>query len=274
MFRAIVFFGLITSAFASSKTDEGGAAPPAIPAGGSIVCPPNQRKTSDEAQHGREEGTEFWPPFFGYRLKVTDTLIAFFTLGLFIATFLLWRATRNLVSDAEDTSKRQLRAYVGVERMELRCAGFSDPNYKPAELSPGYIFKDVISVTFKNFGLTPAYDVQIWVNWVPMPYPQRLPDAFPYPDYGVTGFDVPAPTRTRHILHKDQSHTSIIAIPDLRPFIATRRQETMLYIYGHIDYRDIYGRRCKATFCQSWEPWSSVGVEFVPYQEHNDETEA
>jgi len=47
----------------------------------------------------------------------------------------------------------------------------------------------------------------------------------------------------------------------------------MLYIYGHIDYRDIYRRRWLATFCQSWEPWGTVGVEFVPYQEHNDKTE-
>ena len=44
--------------------------------------------------------------------------------------------------------------------MELICPGFDDPNYKPAERSPGYVHKDFISVTFKNFGLTPAYDVR------------------------------------------------------------------------------------------------------------------
>jgi hypothetical protein len=52
--------------------------------------------TPSERQHGSEEGTEFWPLFFGYRLKITDTLIALFTAGLFVATWWLYRATRNL----------------------------------------------------------------------------------------------------------------------------------------------------------------------------------
>jgi hypothetical protein len=58
------------------------------------------------------EGTEFWPPIFGYRLKVTDTLVALFTALLFIATWLLWLATKKLVLGAENTAERQLRAHV------------------------------------------------------------------------------------------------------------------------------------------------------------------
>lgn len=58
------------------------------------------------------QGTEYWPPIFGYRLKVTDTLVALFTGGLFVATWLLWEATKKLVQGAELTAERQLRAYV------------------------------------------------------------------------------------------------------------------------------------------------------------------
>lgn len=36
------------------------------------------------------------------------------TVGLFAATYFLWRATRDLVVGADQTSERQLRAYVGI----------------------------------------------------------------------------------------------------------------------------------------------------------------
>ncbi|HTZ21358.1 MAG TPA: hypothetical protein VMC06_10800, partial [Opitutaceae bacterium] len=41
-------------------------------------------------------------------------LLTLFTAGLFVATALLWGATKRLVEGGEDTAKRQLRAYVGV----------------------------------------------------------------------------------------------------------------------------------------------------------------
>jgi hypothetical protein len=59
-----------------------------------------------------EEGTEFWPPLFGYRLKITDTLLVTVTFLLFAATLALWLATRRLVKSGENTAKRQLRAYI------------------------------------------------------------------------------------------------------------------------------------------------------------------
>jgi hypothetical protein len=58
------------------------------------------------------QGTEFWPPLFGYRLKVTDTLLVTVTFLLFAATFALWWSTRRLVKSGENTAKRQLRAYI------------------------------------------------------------------------------------------------------------------------------------------------------------------
>lgn len=37
------------------------------------------RKGQSKAEDGSEQGTEFWPPLFGYRLKVTDTLLVSIT---------------------------------------------------------------------------------------------------------------------------------------------------------------------------------------------------
>jgi hypothetical protein len=72
-------------------------------------------------------------------------------------------------ANAKETAERQLQAYVGVERMDLKAADLNDSNYKPAPRTPGYVLRDFLLVTLKNYGLTPAYDLRIWVNWQPMP---------------------------------------------------------------------------------------------------------
>ena len=104
--------------------------------------------TGQETAH--EEGTEFWPPFFGYRLKVTDTLVVAFTAGLFLSTLALWQATRRLVVGAENTSERQLRAYVLTEGVSLWTTEKPDG------------VRIVLPVKFKNFGQTPAYNFGSW----------------------------------------------------------------------------------------------------------------
>jgi hypothetical protein len=281
LLAAVALITLVNSAVAA----EDGAVQPAGPPRTEKIEPPKpqpgspppttsqaatQRNVSNEQG---DEGTEFWPPIFGHRLKITDTLIALFTALLFIATFLLWVATRNLVRGADDTSQRQLRAYLGVERIQLSSQNLDAADYKPAGRFRGLVHRDFLLVTVRNFGSTPAYDVRIWVNWQTMPFAQRLPDAFEFLDRGVVSPNVPQPTLSQHILHRDQNHLAQIAIRDLRPFISTNRQERSLYVHGHIDYRDIYRRRWSATFCQSWEPWTKSGVEFIPYREHNDERE-
>jgi hypothetical protein len=56
-------------------------------------------------------------------------LLAVFTIVLAIATVFLWRATRDLVHDAQDKGERQLRAYPSPTSMRLPpgriwCADF------------------------------------------------------------------------------------------------------------------------------------------------------
>lgn len=92
-----------------------------------------------------EEGTEFWPVIHGYRLKITDTLVAGFTALLFIATMALWWATQRLVRGADRTAERQLRAYLGLDKM-----GFRNDSYFAQ-----------YEVGIRNFGTTPANNVRI-----------------------------------------------------------------------------------------------------------------
>jgi hypothetical protein len=107
-------------------------------------CTNCQPKTKQD----EEEGTEFWPPFLGYRLKVTDTLVAAFTALLFVATYALFVATRNLVSGADRTAERQLRAYIYVQKTKLTFANnIWDHSFR-----------------IKNFGMTPAHNVRLVSN--------------------------------------------------------------------------------------------------------------
>lgn len=68
------------------------------------------------------------------------------TIALFLATCALWWSTRRLVKGAEDTAKRQLRAYIHVPSTELT-------------IHPEEIGGWTANVTIKNFGQTPAYNM-------------------------------------------------------------------------------------------------------------------
>jgi hypothetical protein len=68
--------------------------------------PPKTLQVEAAQQTGQrkiEEGTEFLPPLYGYRLKVTDTLLVIVTFLLFGATVALSRSTQKLVRDAKKT---------------------------------------------------------------------------------------------------------------------------------------------------------------------------
>jgi hypothetical protein len=62
-------------------------------------------------ESNQQRTTEWWPTAEGW--------LAIFTLGLFIATAILACATFRLVRGAEDTAKKELRAYVGVARVHI-----------------------------------------------------------------------------------------------------------------------------------------------------------
>ena len=121
--------------------------PPGPPSVGGKGGGEGQLKT----EHSEEEGTEFWPPFLGYRLKVTDTLVAAFTALLFFATVALWLATRRLVTGAEKTSEQQLRAYISLIGAHVQVV----------RTDSGRLFLTG-NLELKNNGQTPAYRFAPW----------------------------------------------------------------------------------------------------------------
>lgn len=83
-----------------------------------------------------------------------DKLIAFSTVALAVITFFLalftaflWASTRALVKDARETSKVQLRSYLGIEHGFINLLETGNTNIIKVKLS------------IKNTGQTPAYSV-------------------------------------------------------------------------------------------------------------------
>jgi hypothetical protein len=99
-----------------------------------------------------------------------ERTIAVFTVILGIATGFLWLATRNLVREAKETSKRELRAYISVTPVNVVS---SDREERFVQ----------IGLTVKNHGQTPAYRMNyvFGIDFLPNPVPE--------------GFDYPNPTQ-------------------------------------------------------------------------------
>ncbi len=205
-----------------------------------------------------------------------NSTIAVFTVVLALATIFLWTATRDLVHGAERTERRQLRAYVGVDRLSFECAGFDDKNYKPSDLTtPGLVHQDFLVVKVRNYGQTPAYDVTVFGYIAATNYPNRLPDDFfEKNDTDNISMAEVRVTLARFLLHKDQMEFSKHALPDITSLIEAKAKKKQAYIFGRIYYRDIYGRPWRTKFCYSWEPWHSAGERFVAYEQYNGEDQA
>jgi hypothetical protein len=103
---------------------------------------------------------------------------------MFAATVALVLATWGLVRGADRTAERQLRAYILVEQAHVVSA-LTDGRTKVREddmgrggesmpIQSGYQPK--ATFTFKNFGRTPAHDVEMFSNVAIVPWPIREED--------------------------------------------------------------------------------------------------
>jgi hypothetical protein len=89
--------------------------------------------------------------------KHSGIFLVIVTALLVIATGFLWKATRDLVRGAEETTERQLRAYVFVDAVEIRNFGTQHP--------PAAAYR------VKNTGQTPAYELRNHATIAIGPFP-------------------------------------------------------------------------------------------------------
>jgi hypothetical protein len=200
------------------------APPAAVPPAASVVCCADTRPRD-------AEGTEFWPAFYGYRLKITDTLIVGFMALLLGAVWLLWRATRRLVNTAELATERQLRAYLAVVPK-----GFG--GFKANTLGR-------IDLVIKNLGQTPAQKIKHRFDWAVLPNPLPARHAFGRPSRESANAFALLPR------DEAQSHVNAYESFTAQQIEAVSRNEARVYCWGHTEYEDVFRMRWRCRLLAS-----------------------
>jgi hypothetical protein len=134
---------------------------------------------------------------------------------LFLATAWLAWGTWRLVEGADKTAERQLRAYVLLETTSVVSAAMdgtvmvwpSDTGRGGQSMPIQAGHQPMAIITFKNFGRTPAHDVEMFGNVAIVPWPIRQED-LPELDLGTGTREIigPGGTRRKHELFAGQPH--------------------------------------------------------------------
>ncbi len=218
-----------------------------------------------EAQTRQEENykaehanNERWTMQATVILAIVTAILAFFT-------YRLWRATKRLVEDSQDTAQRQLRAYLSAQ-----------PNYV-FTFNPSILTEIKFSVF--NHGQTPALQVQSAGLIDIFPYP--LPPNHPFPN-------IPVSAKSRSVIHPSSGmDTHVFAV---RLFAANEIAQAVagtqfrIYIFGRVNYIDAFGTNRETKFCSSVVGDQNLGavaggvsiptveIKFEPDEQHNEAT--
>jgi hypothetical protein len=226
----------------------------------STPSPSSQNKRGGDGDHGSEEGTEFWPPLFGYRLKITDSLLALFTFGLCIATGFLWRATLKLwkagekqiaiaqksadaAKESADAAKKSSDAAIAAEQARFFVVIDSHiigdvvnaviSNADPIMSIVGPETPPSILYRFRNYGKTPGIIKEISMGMIISTDPVD-------PVYSVTIRSF----REHMIAAGDSTEADRFTskhLLDISQASAIKKMEARLWYFGRIDFDDVFG---------------------------------
>lgn len=130
---------------------------------------PDKINANDSGQKSENDGTEFWHPFFGFRFRITDSLLvlftgilAYFTSKLVQSTNRLWEEAKtasNIAKQSADTAKESAQLEFVSSMPILSPLVVSGPELHPldpASKNSLRSFKAIVHLVFENFGKTPA----------------------------------------------------------------------------------------------------------------------
>jgi hypothetical protein len=131
-------------------------------------------------------------------------------------------AMKDLVRTTRETAASQLRAYVSI-----KSAGFQAEH----GVITGYI-----GIKIKNYGLTPASDVRIRVEYSSGPRRDESA-AFPLSDKAVLYPKVHIPPGQTITIHAPTAESQT----DSREWFRRNQAEEVAYLWGRINYKDAFG---------------------------------
>jgi hypothetical protein len=167
-----------------------------------------------------------------------------------IVTWMLWFATVRLVRGAEETARRQLRAYVGVTVPDSRLT-HPDPSLQSSDPS---IFKMALEI--KNSGQTPAYDMITRYTTMLLDHPVAADYDFSRP----IGTNPSRVVLNPNACIRSQSEPHPLSASEIEE-IKDPDSKRRLYSFGEIKYRDAFntGRHTHFCFYNEWDGETFIG---------------
>jgi hypothetical protein len=209
----------------SKPAKDGNQTPDAKPSDAVLQCVEHGKPKSDRQQSSTQ---------YESKHPLEYAIFAFLVLTA-VFTGIAASYTRKQWITADDAEKRSLRAYVG--------AGLVSVGKDPPQ----------IGIAIENHGQTPAINVQVFNSWHETPNGEYLPSDFSFPDKE----ECPDALKSIALLYpKAPPAFSVAATPNCKtPWATVIRAlsgASTLYLYGHIDYLDMFRERHTTTFCLTW----------------------
>jgi hypothetical protein len=159
-----------------------------------------------------------------------------------------------------DQERHQLRAYINTDGAWLKCPSCdtitstlrqktrADQQNIDILVKPN--INDRFFVVIKNFGQTPADNILVHISFEVLPPFQQLPDNFTYADKLPPLIGNVIPGENAGWLGNGQQGpwTYYLTSDAIAGIIKARVGLATVYVYGHIDYEDIFGYKHRRPF--------------------------
>lgn len=258
MLKRFVAIAILLSTPVSARADSWWLeqAPPAVQE--------NQQPPADATKDQdpkNEVGESFWERTVYDPVALSTVIIALFTVVLGVGTAFL-------VLDGRRHSRHALRAYVFADKAWFFDQGRPEGKRR-IKAREGLVSSGVVIM---NSGETPAYNLIHWgalelcspqeqdaVLVIPTPL-DRSQNANTLPPGGVNSKGLFRPAK--------------MTPAEIADVVAGRK---LLYLYGRIEYDDIFGRRrftnYRLSFSHSWPPYGSISLNFSQRGNESDQNE-
>jgi hypothetical protein len=134
--------------------------------------------------------------------------------------------------------------------MAVYCPDCGDAAIAPPPL---HFIKNAIRTKLENAGQTPAYNVGLVTNWQPvMRENSRLQNEFVFNDHPSSKDDFNSISDIGR--GKPKESVGPIADKDISTFKAAIDKKITLFLFGHVDYCDIFNEAHSTAFCFIYVP--------------------
>ena len=203
-------------------------------------------------EHHEKPSLDRWLTWGTVALAAFTLFLVAATITLAVFTYRLWRETRNLATDAKETSVRELRPYVGVKDIFFTNS--------QAGVTEGTIAfsraMNILRINVKNFGQTPGYSMCVFIHRVKSAPTETIYKPF-FPPFKE-------PLYEGQMIHPKQNHS--VDIPE---GIGFGMGDMGFVLYGLITYDDPLSNAAQRfEFCMEY----LGGGKFTPRGPYNKET--